>query len=148
MGQLYSVSYISRNTFQGTEPEQRACVEAILKTARRNNQKANVTGALLYSGGYFCQVLEGEAGVMEELFETIQMDARHDKVTVLSYVPIEHRRFSEWAMASAGSEADMRFDIEGIRASKDELTATEAGKQLVEVLDQLVKQHQSTLPSP
>lgn len=148
MAQLYSVSYISKNTADGTEAEQKQQVQKILDTARRNNQKLNVTGALLYSGGYFCQVLEGEAGVLEELFETIQMDSRHNKVTVLSLLPIEQRRFSEWAMASAGSESDMRFDIEGIRASKDALTATDAGKQLVEVLDQLVRQHQATLPSP
>jgi hypothetical protein len=148
MAQLYSVSYISKNTADGTESEQKEQVQKILDTARKNNQKLNVTGALLYSGGYFCQVLEGEVDVLEELFEIIQMDSRHNKVTVLSMVPIEQRRFAEWAMASAGSESDMRFDIEGIRASKDALIASEAGKQLLEVLDQLVKQHQSILPPP
>lgn len=145
MARLYSAAYISKSAMAGTLEEQRALLEQILGTAQRNNSRLNVTGALLYSGGYFCQVLEGEAAVLEELFETIQMDARHSQITVLSFLPIEQRRFPEWAMASAGLEPDMRFDIEGIRASKDALAASEAGKQMLDVLDQLVKQHQSTL---
>jgi lipase chaperone LimK len=106
-----------------------------------------VTGALLYSGGYFCQVIEGPEAVLEELFESIQMDRRHGDVTVLHFKPVEARGFSEWAMALAGIEDHMRFDIEGIRASKDDLTMQEAGRDLVSVLEQLVKQHQSVLNS-
>jgi hypothetical protein len=53
------------------------------------------------------------------------------------------RSFSEWAMAMAGTEPILRFDIEGIRASKDATLMQETGRSLVSVLEQLVTQHQS-----
>lgn len=145
MSDLYNLAYISKNTIKGSEDEVKAQIESILAAAHKNNPANNVTGALLYSGGYFCQVIEGEEEVLEELFETIQMDDRHGEVTVLHFEPIEHRSFGEWAMALAGIENAMRFDIEGVKASKDELLMAETGKHLVNTLDTMVKQHQSIL---
>lgn len=145
MSNLYHLAYISKNSINGTEDDIKEQVKSILSTAQTNNPALGVTGALLYSGGYFCQVIEGESETLEELFETIQMDSRHNQVTVLHFEPIEKRNFSEWAMARAGIEDTMRFDIEGIRTSKDEILVERNGKDLVNVLEQLVKQHQSTL---
>lgn len=142
---LYNLAYISRNTIGGDAQAVREQLSRILTTAQRNNRALGVTGALLYSGGYFCQVLEGPEEVIEELFETIQMDDRHGDVTVLHFEPIETRGFGDWAMALAGVEDTMRFDLEGLRQSKDELAMKDAGRTLVEVLDQLVRRHQSAL---
>lgn len=79
--------------------------------------------------------------MLEDLFETIQMDSRHCDFTMLHFEPIEFRGFSEWAMALAGIEDNMRFDIEGVRASKDELQMKKTGRDLVAVLEQKVKQY-------
>ena len=53
----------------------------------------------------------------------------------------------DWLMnydgAFAGIEDEMRFDIEGIKESKDELAMKETGANLVNVLEQMVTQHQS-----
>lgn len=145
MSDLYHLAYISKNSIGGTEDDINKQVKSILSTAQTNNPALGITGALLYSGGYFCQVIEGESEALEDLFETIQMDPRHNQVTVLHFEPIEQRNFSEWAMARAGIEDSMRFDIEGIRASKDEIMVQRNGRELVNVLEQLVKQHQSTV---
>lgn len=147
MSDLYNLAYISKNAIKGDADHIKAEITKILASAHKNNPEKGVTGALLYSGGYFCQVIEGPEDVLEELYETIQMDDRHGDVTVLHFQPIEARGFSEWAMALAGIEDDMRFDIEGVRASKDELKVKETGKDLVTVLEQMVKQHQSVLAS-
>lgn len=145
MSQLYNVAYISKNSIKGTPDETIVEIRDILEAAHRNNPKKGITGALLYSGGYFCQVIEGPQDVLEELFESIQMDNRHRDVTVLHFEPIESRRFNEWAMAFAGIEDAMRFDIDGVLASKDELKMKDTGRDLVAVLDQMVKQHQSVI---
>lgn len=145
MSELYNLAYISKNTIKGDAKQIKAEITKILASAHKNNPAMGVTGALLYSGGYFCQVIEGPEEVLEELYETIQLDDRHGDVTVLHFEPIEARGFSEWAMALAGIEDNMRFDIAGVRASKDELKMKETGKDLVNVLDQMVKQHQSVL---
>ncbi len=145
MSKLYSIAYISKNVIPGTHQEVDSQLADILASARKNNKALNVTGALLYSGGYFCQVLEGEEDTLEDLFETIQMDNRHGNVTVLHFNEIESRGFGDWAMALAGVEDKMRFDIDGILDSKDELKIKETGQHLVNVLDQMVTQHQSVL---
>lgn len=145
MSQLYNLAYISKNSIVGSPEEVKTEIRHILAAARKNNPKLGVTGALLYSGGYFCQVIEGPQEVLEELFETIQMDARHKSVTVLHFEPIQTRGFTDWAMALAGIEDKTRFDIEGVLVSKDELKMRETGHNLVTVLESLVKQHQDTL---
>lgn len=147
MSKLYNLAYISKNTIKGSSDEIQEEIRKILASARKNNPALGVTGALLYSGGYFCQVIEGSEEVLEELFENIQMDNRHGDVTVLHFEPIEARGFSDWAMALAGVEDHMRFDIEGVLKSKDELAMKETGRHIVAVLEQLVKQRQSVLRS-
>ena len=147
MSKLYNLAYISKNTIKGNADEIKEQIRNILAAAHRNNPSVGVTGALLYSGGYFCQVIEGPEEVLENLFENIQMDGRHGDVTVLHFQPIEARGFSEWAMALAGIEDNMRFDIEGVLDSKDDFKMKETGRDLVSVLEQMVKQHQSVLQS-
>jgi Sensors of blue-light using FAD len=147
MSDLYNLAYISKNTIKGNAEQVKEQIRDILAAAHKNNPSKGVTGALLYSGGYFCQVIEGPEEVLEELFETIQMDGRHGDVTVLHFQPAETRGFSDWAMALAGIEDNMRFDIDGVLASKDDLKMKETGKDLVAVLEQMVKQHQSVLKS-
>lgn len=143
MSDLYRMAYISKSVLPGTREYVQSQIESILASATKNNPSMDITGALLYSGGYFCQVIEGPEDAIEELFETIQMDDRHGEVTVLHFEPIEERGFSNWSMAFAGIEDEMRFDIDGIKSSKDELGMRETGIALVNVLDELVNQHQS-----
>jgi hypothetical protein len=145
MSDLFNLAYISKNTIPGSMDEVRAQIEDILKAAHANNPDKGITGALLYSGGYFCQVIEGPEEALEDLFETIQMDPRHGDVTVLHFEPIAERGFTEWAMAFAGVEEKMRFDIEAIKASKDDLSMVKQGRDMVTVLEQLVTQRQSTV---
>jgi len=90
-------------------------------------------------------VIEGLEAAIEELFETIQMDARHGDVTVLRVEPIDERGYDGWAMAFAGIEEDRRFDLDAIRASPDELAMREAGEVMVTVLERLVRERPATL---
>ncbi len=144
MSTLYSLAYISKNVIEGSREQIESEIKSILASARKNNPALGVTGALLYSGGYFCQVIEGPEHVLEELFETIQLDERHGKVTVLHFEPAEKRSFGEWAMAFAGIEDTMRFDASDILESKDKIKAEETGRNLVSTLDRLISQHQDT----
>lgn len=143
MSDLYNLAYISESTLKGDPERIQYQIEDILAAAQRNNPAMGITGALLYSGGYFCQVIEGPMEALEDLFETIQLDDRHKAVTVLHFEPTDERGFSEWAMALAGIDDAMRPDVAGIRASKDEIDTHEAGQNMVDMLEQLVVRHQS-----
>lgn len=144
MSTLFKLSYISKNSIVGSKQEIQLQIESILKSAIKNNTKLGITGALLYSGGYFCQVIEGEESHVEELFETIQQDSRHTQVTVLNFEAAEERSFSEWAMAFAGIEDSMRFDLDGLKETKDLNTNVKKGKDLVNVLETLVRNRQAS----
>ena len=145
MNNLYSLAYISKNTIQGSAKEVELEIKTILDAAYKNNPERGITGALLYSGGYFCQVIEGAQEELEDLFEHIQMDNRHGSVSVLHFEPIESRSFGEWAMALAGIEDHMRFDIDGVLDSKDQIKMEETGKKLVATLETMIRSHQKVL---
>jgi hypothetical protein len=73
----------------------------ILRTSRVNNERAGVTGLLLYSGGTFFQVLEGDERVVKETFERIGRDSRHNGISILLREEIRERVFGQWAMGFA-----------------------------------------------
>lgn len=100
--ELYSLAYFSRNCIRGTPDDVEAGIRQILASARRNNARVGVTGALLFSDGCFAQVLEGAREDIEAVFENIECDPRHSEVTILHLHPIPERSFGQWSMAFAG----------------------------------------------
>jgi hypothetical protein len=94
--------YFSRNR-GGSSPEAMAnSIKQILAASRRNNVTVNVTGALMFNGGCFAQVLEGPKASVENIFERIQQDERHGEVSVLGFGPVTHRAFDRWSMGFVG----------------------------------------------
>lgn len=140
---IYSIAYFSKSTINGTRENIVQAIESILKIARAKNAELDITGALLYSGGYFSQVIEGPMDPLEELFEVIQNDPRHSEVKVLHFNPVEARYFSDWSMALAGVEDRMLLGIDKILKSPDELKTKQAGLHLVNILYDLVQRHES-----
>lgn len=138
MQDLYRITYISKNTIPNDKVSIREQVDSILKSATKNNPELGITGALLYSGGHFCQVIEGEEDNLEELFETIQMDDRHGEITVLSYEAVDSRAFSEWAMAYAGISDEDKLNLDGIKGSKDEIRIKETSANILFALEKAV----------
>ncbi|HXZ70515.1 MAG TPA: BLUF domain-containing protein, partial [Streptosporangiaceae bacterium] len=68
-------------------------------------------GALLISGDWFAQTLEGDEDTVRALFATIERDSRHERVSVLEDQTAPGRVFARWAMArvSADGEPDIRL---------------------------------------
>ena len=73
-------------------------LKELLTVSRRNNERLGVTGILLYIEGSFFQVIEGESGIIEPLYEKIARDPRHTHITQIICEPIAKRHFSRWAM--------------------------------------------------
>jgi hypothetical protein len=76
----------------------------IFTTARHNNKRLGITGALVITDDAFAQALEGEETAVRGLFETIRQDPRHENVTVLEAGPVEDRVFGRWAMAKVAAD--------------------------------------------
>ncbi|MEO8524006.1 MAG: BLUF domain-containing protein [Caldimonas sp.] len=91
---LQQVFYVSRAVTRYDTDS----VQTILGQSRRNNQRQDVTGCLLFSGCYFAQVLEGRQEAVEASLERIGSDPRHVDVRVLVRRPIVLRAYSAWSM--------------------------------------------------
>lgn len=79
---------------------------AIFSTARSTNKRLDVTGALLTSGDWFVQALEGDEAVVRDLYTRIGKDSRHERVVEIESGPVEQRVFSRWAMARVSADGD------------------------------------------
>lgn len=108
--QLIRLVYASKATFkpfnsaQGVDKN----VASILATARRENRKNNLVGALYYGSGCFFQCLEGSREAIDELYAKLQKDPRHNQLQILSTQPISKIGFSSWEMKYATIDQEVR----------------------------------------
>nr|WP_321983603.1 BLUF domain-containing protein [uncultured Lichenicoccus sp.] len=100
---LHRLVYYSRNRIEGSPEEVEAVIARILAVSRRNNERAGVSGALMFNAGCFAQVLEGPAAAVEATFERIQQDPNHGDVLLLAFEPVLARAFANWSMAFVGN---------------------------------------------
>lgn len=144
-GDLHSLAYFSRNAMDDDPAVLEAGLRDILETARRRNRQINVTGALLFAGGCFAQVLEGPLAAVEQLFETIQCDPRHNDVTILHFHPIAERSFPQWAMAFAGQDNETRERALAAATLGDPgaIEAAAQGQDFLSVLRDLVQRDEA-----
>jgi hypothetical protein len=95
--------YVSESRLDGSEAANE--VDDIVSRSITKNRKLNITGALVFTGKYFAQALEGGARDVEALMAEIRCDVRHCNVTVVASTEIIKRRFSNWQMAYQGCSA-------------------------------------------
>ncbi len=114
---LYQIVYASRNEIHGEPESVDAEIASILAASRKNNQSKDITGALMFNGSAFAQVLEGPLEHIEAAYERIQCDPRHSDVVLLSNAAATERAFSDWSMGYVDpllvkSSASIRVDFD------------------------------------
>lgn len=92
--------YISKSRI--ADADKKSAVSQIVAHAQINNARLGITGALLFTGLYFAQVLEGSTEAIQTLMADIKTDTRHGKVVVVDEFPITERLFPDWQMAYQG----------------------------------------------
>ena len=98
---LTRLVYHSENHLGHDKGKMIADLNAIMDSANRNNEKNNITGALIFDTLWFVQILEGERVAVSETLRRIMADGRHDEVTVMDARPIAERQFGNWWMGLA-----------------------------------------------
>lgn len=109
---LFQIGYVST----ATAAMRRDDLIQLLRTARDLNLRNAVTGLLLFHGGHFMQVIEGEEDAVRETFGRIRQDSRHRDIAVLFDEPISERLFADWSMGFQqldGSELLEFPDVDG-----------------------------------
>ncbi len=123
---LFQLGYVS----SATGSTDRSVLLDILQTARESNQRASVTGLLLFYDGHFMQLLEGEEQAVRDIFARIAADPRHRDIMVLFEEPIDERLFSDWTMGFQRLDGNelLEFPVENGAAPGLRAMAQDAGR--------------------
>jgi hypothetical protein len=114
MHQLVQLAYVSRAAALGANARY-----LLLKRARTDNARRQLTGLLISVGDLYIQALEGEAGMVEAVYNTIARDERHSHPTTLFVRPISERMFMAWRLGfwESRSYRPSPMSIEDVDAS-------------------------------
>jgi hypothetical protein len=137
---LHRLIYCSRNRIAGSPQEITSAIEAILRRSRLINKSKDVTGALLFNGEAFAQVLEGSRAAVQAIYANILKDSRHSHVVLLEDVPIGVRDFTNWSMAFSGADKGVSL-YAGLRFEACEINPPGIAHQVLALLKAIVGAH-------
>lgn len=89
-------------------------LNGILLTARTNNERDGITGALICRADVFVQYLEGPQAELAACYGRIRRDDRHLEVHQHLHEPITARLFGDWAMLDDPVDS-LIWDREAVR---------------------------------
>ena len=129
---LRTLLYMSSSELGDLEVD--ASVGSIVLTSVKNNAAAHITGALMFSGKHFVQVLEGHTDALDELLCTLRSDSRHSSLKVLHDTAIHDRRFANWTMAFVGPSVFVERQVRRLSANADHRECTRVATWLAELM--------------
>lgn len=108
MASIYTLLYVSEaSRIFKFDPN----IDTIVNTSVAWNESVNITGVLIYSGGYFAQYLEGDKDNVDRLLDRIRADLRHHSLVVSSKELTNERLFPQWSLAYAGDIGFVKNEI-------------------------------------
>lgn len=119
-------------------------LDDILALARRNNERDDLSGVLIYANSSFLQVLEGPYANVINRFESISRDDRHEWIFRLREGMVKSRNFPNWSMGlHECAEGDQMSDAISIfKSTADVLGVTQdSSDALVSTLNSFAKMH-------
>ncbi len=96
---VLTLSFFSRAAFRH-EPTELA---ALVRDSSAKNRRLRVTGALLYDGAHFLEVIEGDPATIRTLAAVIFRDRRHTDIEGTLQEIAPRRRFGRWSMKRLGA---------------------------------------------
>lgn len=134
-GPVFRLIYNSRSLI--TPDQSTSELGSIFTTARRNNRRLGITGALVVTGNAFVQALEGDESAVRGLYDGICRDPRHEHVTVLEEGLVPGRTFGRWAMAKVAEDGGPDIRLLS-NASRGTIVAAGADHHVTPEQDQLL----------
>jgi hypothetical protein len=131
---MESLLYISESKIEPSSAQSE--LKRILGTAHAFNPSVGITGALVFTGTHFAQVIEGEEVVISRLMASITRDARHGNVNIVAREPLVARRFPDWSMAYNGPSQFVSRHVRRILDDPSPVDRSRAADWLAELLEQ------------
>jgi hypothetical protein len=144
--ELFQIAYISESVLSDEPDEAVQSLQSIAERSHRWNSEHHITGALLFSGSHFGQIIEGPSSEVIELYAAICEDPRHTRINQLSAKPVLHRDFAEWSTALLDSGSAQIVGLREIHASVDTLYATKHGISLVNLMQEWLTRKEQSMP--
>jgi len=98
----YAIVYVSTASQDLNKKE----IEGILNYSKEWNNDHGITGLLLFSGGNFFQIVEGEKNKISELFREIKSDDRHHNIMQIFGKDIHKEAYDGYDSDFVSEEAD------------------------------------------
>lgn len=73
-------------------------VKELSMKAAEYNRSLDITGLLIYGGGQFLQIIEGDSEAVNKLFFKIAKDPRHEHISIIDFDDYVIRQFKSWNM--------------------------------------------------
>jgi hypothetical protein len=104
------IIYCSRASYDFAPEE----LISLLKTSRANNERAGLSGMLLYCGQSFLQLLEGDGQALATVYGRILADERHTHLRLLADAEVSAALFPDWTMGFEHVEdEDLALELDG-----------------------------------
>jgi hypothetical protein len=114
---LYHVIYCSR----AADGVDRADVERIVASSRRNNPARGITGVLVCGSGVFFQWLEGPRAEIEKLIEILHADPRHHDIVFLNQgEEVRERLYPGWDMEDVSADDIVEVLEDALDSAEDQ----------------------------
>lgn len=133
---LMSTLYVSRSLIEPTRAT--AAVADLVEASIANNRRRDITGALLFTGAHFAQVLEGSEESIAALMKSIGRDARHDQLRVIRHTAAKERKFQDWALAYNGPSLFIARHVARMLASPSSAAQQRTARWLTDVMLELM----------
>jgi hypothetical protein len=124
--------YVSESCLAPTEASDE--IDRIVAVSIARNGALDVNGALLSTGSYFAQRLEGSAEAVNQLMASIEADRRHRNLRIIANAHIAERKFSRWSMAYNGPSQFIERHIARIVQRPESTPAPTEVDQLVRIM--------------
>jgi len=100
--------YISETSEEFSEDS----ISKLVDLAAANNLEHGISGYLFYSNRKFLQYIEGEAPVLNQLYENIAKDPRHTIINKVENEELKYFKFISWNMRYLRPEELKEISIE------------------------------------
>ncbi|WP_158745658.1 BLUF domain-containing protein [Acidisphaera sp. L21] len=140
----YRLVYMSEVVLPSENDAYATAINDLLRWSRDWNKDHQITGALLFSTGYFAQVLEGPEPAVKALIGNIICDTRHRHLRLLESGWVPERLFGNWSMAYTDGTEQLDLSMMDILG----LPRVSQGAAIVRLLKhQVMPRYQPNKPS-
>ena len=116
-------------------------LNGILSASRRNNQRDQITGALICRADLYLQLLEGPRSAVTSTFHRILADDRHLDVMLISCADIQTRMFPQWHMRDDPARSWMWTQAEVAKGALDAASADDVRA----IFERLIREPESNV---